>query len=187
MHRFLFVCLLAILAALPHLLAAPVPKRTNAKPAVINAVTEQHVQWVQLRLTSFAHIAVLRDQKVVELAIVRRYLRDPKDTKELIAWLEKNFHIEKVKDKNLLRISFLDGNAKEQAAIINVVVDYFLKNDVEPRKDLKRVEMTRRRLADPDYRRKRTAEQLGKMEEGIKQREEYIRTLPALVEHAKAP
>lgn len=189
MHRLTFVCLLAILAALPHVNAAPAPKRTNATPAVINAVTEQNRQGVQQRLVSRAHIAILQDKKAAELAIVRSHVRDPKDTKELIAWLEKNFRVERVKDTNRLRVSFEDGNAKEQAAIINVVVDDYLKTHVAPMRELfkKSAETLRQRLADPNARRRYTAEKLAKMEEGIKMNEERIQTLPALVEHAKAP
>lgn len=189
MHRFTCFCLFALIAALPHMQAAPAPKRTNAKPAVINAKTEQHVQWVQQRVISCAHIAILKDQKVADLAIVRGHVSDPKDTRELIAWLEKNFRVERVKGKNLIRVSFQEGNAKEQAAIINVVVDDFLKNQVVPRRDglKKTLEEYRRNLADPIIRRKYTAQRLAKAEEDLKKREEHIQTLPALVEHAKAP
>lgn len=189
MHRFTFVCLIAILAALPHMQAAPAPKRTNATPAVIKAGTETNIQWIQERVISCAHIAIHKDKIICELAIVRSRVHDPNNAKELVSWLEKNFRVERVKDKNLVSVSFQDGNAKEQAAIINLVVDDFLKKQVEPRRDLltKTVENSRRLLTEPKIRRRYTAEKLAKAEEALKKREEEIQKLPALVEHAKAP
>ncbi len=189
MCRFIFLFPLAIIAVLPHLQAAPAPKRTNAKPAVIKAGTETNIKCVQERVITCAHIAILRDSKVADLAIVRSHVSDPKDTRELIAWLEKNFRVERVKGKNLVLVSFQDGNAKEQAAIINVVVDDFLKNYVgSDRAALKKgLEISRRLLADPNSRRHLTAQELAKAKETLKEREEDLQKLPALVEHAKAP
>ena len=82
-----------------------------------------------------AHIAILRDKKVSELAIVRRHMKDPKDAKELIAWLEKNFRIECMPNTKLIRVNFRDGTPEEQAAIINLVVNDFLKNQVGSTRD----------------------------------------------------
>lgn len=189
MRSFAILCLIAIVAALPQSQAAPVPKRTSARPAVIKAGNQQHIQWVQERLVSYAHIAILQDKKVADLAIVRRHLQDPKDTKELIAWLEKNFRIERVKGKNLVRVSFQEGNAKEQGAIINAVVDYFLKNNVGSTRDhLTKVLRTMKASVEAERRAGNlTAEEAAKAEESFKKREEYIETLPALVEAAKVP
>jgi hypothetical protein len=189
MRRINFLCLVVLIAALPYTSAAPAPKRTNAKPAVINAGTEIHVKWVQERLVSCAHIAILQDKKVAELAIVRRHVSDPKDTKELVSWLEKNFRIERERDTNRLRVSFQDGNAKEQAAIINVVVDDFLKSAVGKRIETEKSIIERHKVILEKARRagKITAEDAAKTEEAIKKREERIKTFPALVEQAKAP
>lgn len=190
MRRFTFLCLLAISATLPYMEAAPAPKRTNARPAVIKAGTETYIQWVRERVISCAHIAILRDPKVAELAIVRSHVSDPKETRELIAWLERNFRVERVKGKNHVQIGFQDGDAKEQAAIINVVVDDFLKNQVGSRRETEKkwLERSRALLAAPITRRQHTAEELAKAEEDLlKKSEEYLQTLPALVEHAKVP
>ena len=187
MRSFAILCLIAIVTALPQGQAAPVPKRTNAKPAVINAGTEQHSRSVQERVVSLAHIAILEDKKVAELAIVRRHLHDLKDTRELISWLEKNFRIERVKGKNLIRVSFLDGNAKEQASIINVVVDHYLKTVIGSRRDHAMRAIKSIKDANDALRRRGrlTQEEAAEAEKAIEKREEDIRALPALVEHAQ--
>lgn len=189
MRPIIFLCLLAITAGLPRSQAAPAPKRTNATPAVINAGTEQHARSVQQRVVSLAHIAILEDKKVAEFVIVRRHLHDPKDTRELISWLEKNFRIERVKGKKLIRVSFQDGNAKEQAAIINLVVDHYLKTVIGSRRDhaTRALKRAKDRIDALRQRGKLTPEEATKAEEEFKKREEDIRSLPALVEHAKVP
>lgn len=189
MRRFTLLCLLAVFAVLPCMQAAPAPKRTNAKPAVIKAGTETNIQWVRERVITCAHIAIHADKNVSELAIVRSRVSDPNDAKELVSWLEKNFRIERVKGKNLVCVSFQDGNAKEQAAIINLVVDDFLKKQVGSRRDTltRSLERSRQRLADPIFRGRNTVQKLTEMEEGLKKSEEQIQALPALVEHAKVP
>ena len=123
------------------------------------------------------------------MAIVRRHVKDPKDAKELISWLEKNFQIERRPDTKLIYVRFRDGKPEEQAAIINIVVDDFLKNHVDNRRDSLTRLMNMDRAALDARRRngKVTAEQAAKVRESFKKREEYIKTLPALVEHAKAP
>lgn len=189
MRHFAFLWLLTVVSAPPHSQAAPVPKRTNAKPAVIDAGTELHARSVQERVVSLAHIAILDDKKVAEFAIVRRHLRDPKDTRELIAWLEKNFRIVRVKGKNLIRVSFQDGNAKEQAAIINLVVDHYLKTVIGSRRDHAMRAIKSIKDANDALRRrgKLTPEEAAEAEKAIEKREEDIRALPALVEHAQVP
>lgn len=189
MRRFTFFCLLAVFPVLPYMQAAPAPKRTNARPAVIKAGSETYIQWIRERVISCAHIAILRDQKVADLDIVRSHCSDPKDTKELVAWLEKNFRVEKVRGKNFVQIGFQDGSAKEQVAIINVVVDDFLKNQVGSRRDSekKSLKASRAFLTSPVMKRSFTAQELAKAEEALKEREENLQKLPALVEYAKVP
>ena len=58
MCRISFFCLLATLATLPHFQAAPAPKRTNAKPAIINAGTEKNIAGVSWYLVNFVRVAV---------------------------------------------------------------------------------------------------------------------------------
>lgn len=188
MCRFSCLCTFMFAIAPASIQAAPAPKRTNAKPAVINAGTDQHVKWVLQRLVSCAHIAILRDKKVAELAIVRRHLHDPKDTKELISWLEKNFRVECMPKTKLIHVSFRDGTPGEQAAIINLVINDFLKNQVGSQRDSLQRALERMKSAIEGRRRagKYTLEQATKAEEDFKKREEYIKTLPALVEPAKA-
>jgi hypothetical protein len=189
MCRFIFLGLLLSATTPNYLWAAPVPERKGAKPAVINAGTQQNLEWVQQRLVSYAHIAILQEKKVAELAIVRRHISDPKDTKELVSWLEKNFRFARVPDTKLLRVSFRDGTPEEQAAIINLVVEDFLKRQVGDRRDsmTQRIKSIRKWLADPDPRARRelTQEKLAEAEKLLDKHEEYIRTLPALVERAK--
>lgn len=182
MCRLTCFCLFALIAALPPMQAAPAPKRTNARAAVINAGTEKNIEAVSWYLVNFARIAVRENENVAKMDIIRRQ-------KDWESWLKKNLRFERVKDTNLVRVSFQDGNAKEQTAIINVVVDYYIKNDVVPRRDLlkKTVEDYRRRLVDPKIRRRYTAQRLAKAEEDLKEREENIQKLPALVEHAEVP
>lgn len=182
MRPITFLGLLAITAALPRSQAAPVPKRTNAKPAVIDAGTEKNIEGAIWYLVNWARVAVRENEKVANLDIVRRQ-------KDWEAWLKKNLCAERVKGKNLIHVSFQDGNAKEQAAIINVVVDYYLKNEVGRTRDSekKRLETLRSRFAARHRAGRITAEQAAKAEESFKEREESIRTLPALVEHAKTP
>ena len=182
MRPFTFLSPLAIVAALSYSQAAPVPKRTNAKPAVIDAGTERNIAGVLENVVSGARVGVRENKEVAGLAIVRRQ-------EDWEAWLKKNLRVERIKGTNLVHVSFQDGNAKEQAAIINVVVDYYLKNDVSSwrnhltceLKSIKDRVETRRQAG------KLTPEDAAKTEKAIKKREEYIRTLPALVEHSKAP
>ena len=181
MRSFLVLCLVTFIAALPDSQAAPAPKRTDAKPAVINAGTEQSVRWLQERLVSCAHIAIDQDKKVAELAIVRQQ-------KDLVPWLEKNFRIERIPDTKNIRVSFRDGNREEQAAIINLVVDDFLQTQVGSRRDSQTAGNKRatERLDEMLRRGMITAKERAKAEVKSKKDEEYVRKLPVLVEHAKA-
>lgn len=182
MRYITFVCLLAILAFLPQSQAAPVPKPTKAKPAVINAGTEKNIAGVLENIVWDARLAVRHNKDVADLPIVRQQ-------KDWEVWLKKNLRVERVNDTNLVRVSFQDGKSKEQTAIINVVVDYYLKNDVGSRREsLKRtLQRVKDRVESKRRAGKLTPEQAAKAEEGIKKREERIRTLPALVAHTKAP
>jgi uncharacterized protein involved in exopolysaccharide biosynthesis len=181
MRCFTFVCLLTIVAALPYSQAAPAPKRTDAKPAVINAGTQKNIVWILENVVSDARIAVRENKEVADLPIVRRQKKDWE------AWLNKNLRVERVERTNLVRVRFQDGNREEQVAIINAVVDYYLKNDIGSRRAslTALVKGSRQDLAELVARGKLTVEEVAKAEAGIKKREEYIRTLPALVEHAK--
>lgn len=182
MRHFTFFCLLSIVSALSQSQAAPVPKCTIAKPAVIDAGTEKNIDGVGWYLVNFARVAVRENEKIAGLPIIRRQ-------KDWEAWLKKNLRVERVKDTNLVRVSFQDGNAKQQAAIINVVVDYYLKNDIDSshghaEKAIKSVKDGVSHLRKTG---RLTPEYAAKAEKAINKHEEYIRTLPALVEHAIAP
>jgi uncharacterized protein involved in exopolysaccharide biosynthesis len=115
--------LLAVLVALPSSHAAPAPKRTNAKPAVIDAGKDKNVAGV---LAGLVHVApkVIRENKEVSDLVAIRHQYD------WGAWVKKNLRVERIKNTNFVRISFQDGNAKEQAVIINAVVGHYLKTDV---------------------------------------------------------
>jgi uncharacterized protein involved in exopolysaccharide biosynthesis len=180
MRRITFFCLLVIIVALPYSQAAPAPKRTNAKPAVINAGTEKNIRGVLENIVSGARIGVRENEKVANLNIVRRQ-------KDWESWLKKNLRVERVEGGNLVRVSFQDGNSKEQAAIINVVVDYYLKNDVGETRDSLTRSLKRARENVEGMRRagKITADRAAKAETVFKKREDYIQALPALVETAK--
>lgn len=182
MRGFTFLCLLAVVAVLPYTQAAPVPKSTMVKPAVIDARTENNVAWVLEGVAICSGGGLSEDKKVAELDIVR-------GQKDREAWLRKNIRVERVKNTNLVRVSFQDGNAKEQAAIVNAVVDYYLNRDVRERRNQEKQSLERSKARLDKWRRngKLTPEEAAKWEEELKKDEEYIRTFPALVEHAKAP
>jgi hypothetical protein len=69
------------------------------------------------------------------------------------------------------------------------VVNYFLKKRVGSVRASVMRDRERHRPAVKELgaRGKLTAAQVAKAEEGFRKDEEYIRTLPALIEHAKAP
>lgn len=182
MRRVIFLCLSVLIAALPNMQGAPAPKRTNAKPAVINAGAEKHITWVLDILEIHAPTAVRQNEKVANMDIVRRQ-------KDLEVWLKKNLRVASVKGKNLVHVSFQDGNPKEQATIINVVVDFYLNNDLRERRNFeKQMLKLDRAILDARRRAGRLAPQAeAEAEKNFKKREEYIRALPTLVEHAKAP
>jgi hypothetical protein len=183
MHRINFLCLAAIITVLPNSQAAPRPKRTSATPAVLKAGTESYIAGALESIVWDARVAVREDEKVSKMDIVRRQ-------KDWESWLKKNLRTERVKDTNRIHVSFLDGNAKEQAAIINVVVDYYLKSDIAGRRKFIE-EMLQSGLAGnaSEFRQGRlTAEQKAKRDEDAKKAaEKLIDELPKLVEHAKAP
>jgi uncharacterized protein involved in exopolysaccharide biosynthesis len=183
MRCFSFVCLVALVAVLPDIQAAPVPKPTDAKPAVINAGTENNVAWVLQRVVDHALIGVHENKKVADLPIVRRQ-------KDLDAWLKKNLRVERIPRTNHVRVRFREGKPEEQSAIINAAVDYYLKKIIGERRDTLTADLQKEkaRHADPRIRRKLkvSPEQVATAEKRLKEREEYIRNLPALVEHAKA-
>ncbi|MHB1423769.1 MAG: hypothetical protein ACYC3I_11355 [Gemmataceae bacterium] len=183
MHRFTFLCMAAIIAVLPYSQAAPRPKRTNAKPAVIDARTEKNIAGVLWNIVWDARVAVREDEKVSKMDIVRKQ-------KDWEAWLKKNLRVERVKETNLVHVSFQDGNAKEQAAIINIVVDYFLKNDIDPKRNFEETALrTALNGIAAEFRMGHiTAEEKAKREEGWREGcEKTIRELPKLIEHAKVP
>jgi uncharacterized protein involved in exopolysaccharide biosynthesis len=182
MRRFTCFCAFLLFIAPTGIQAAPAPKPTNAKPAVINAGTEKNIAGVLENVVWGARIAVRENKDVADLPIVRRQ-------KDWESWLKKNLRVERAKDTNLVRVSFQDGNAKEQAAIINVVVDHYLKNDIGSRRASLQKTLERMKGVIEGRRRagKLTPEQAAKADKDFKKREEYIKTLPALVEPAKTP
>jgi hypothetical protein len=176
-----FTCLCILLATLLSIVqAAPVPERKDAKPAVIDAGTEDNIPGLMESIVWGARVGVRENEKVAGLGIIRQQ-------KDWQGWLKKNLHLERVERTTLIRVSFKDGSREEQAAIINVVVDYYLKHDVDDtRASLKRaVELIRSCLRSDRRMGKITEEQFAKGMEDLKKREERIRRLPALVEHAK--
>jgi hypothetical protein len=178
-----FTCLFLLLLAstLGRVQAAPVPERKDAKPAVIDAGAEAGIAGVLEGVVWGARVGVRENEKVAGLELIRRQ-------KDWESWLKKNLRLERVKDTNLVRVSFQDGSPEEQATIVNVVVDYYLKHDVASTRDslTQSLKGTRDRYAALRRAGKVTEEELAKVEARLKKREEYIRTLPALVEHAKA-
>jgi hypothetical protein len=172
-------CFLLVAAQLT---AAPVPTPQVAKPAVLKAGTETNIQWIVTRVVSRAHIAVLQDDKTKDLPIVKRHKDD------LAPWLEKNFRIERPKEKNVVKVTFREGKPDEQEAIINAVVTDFLKSQVGKMRAMleKSQEDGRRLRSDDRLRPTMTPEEIAQGEEAAKQREEQIRALPALIEKAKA-
>ncbi|SRR5579875_2591129 len=125
MRGFTFLCLLALVAVLPQSQAAPAPKNVKA---VIDAGTEKNIAWVLESVMAYAPAAIRANEKVANLDIVRRQ-------KDLEAWLKKNLRVERIKGKNLIHVSFRGGNLREQVAIINAVVDYYLNNDLRERRN----------------------------------------------------
>lgn len=190
-RRFCFSLILIAVASVP-LLSAPVPAKKNAKPAVISAGTEVWIRDIEESIPLMARYAILHNQQTHKMAIIRKYITDWKTLpkKEWDAcdkWLKKSLHFERVKGKNLVRISFQDGNADEQAAIINVVVDYYLKAIGERRESLtKNLKTIKNGLENARRNLRITETRLAKADKDMKDHEEYIRNLPKLVEHAKA-
>jgi hypothetical protein len=109
--------------SLTYVQAAPVPKHKDATPAIIDAGTQEQIAAVIENVTWGARVGVREDKKVAGLDIIRRQ-------KDWESWLKKNLRFERIEDTNRVRIGFRDGSPQEQAAIINVVVDYYLKTDV---------------------------------------------------------
>lgn len=183
-----------VIAAVPIMLfSAPVPLRKNAKPAVLSAGSEIWIRDIKETIPLTARYAIVHDEKAHKIAILRKHLTAWKSApqKEWDAfdkWLKKNFLVERVKGKNLVRISFKDGNRDEQAAIINVVVDYYLKKDIEDRRnELNRLIRLTRGLKERNRRDPRkTKEDLADSDKEIKKLEDRIGDLPKLVERAKA-
>lgn len=176
MCRFICVSLLLIAAVPMPLFSAPVPKRKTAKPAIIDAGKEASVDDIECRIPILARYAIRDDKKVSKMAIIRKHITHfkPLQKEEWDAfdkWLKKNLRIERVKDKNLVHISFRDGNAEEQAAIINASVDFYLKEEIDSRR--KSIVELFKKTGDGG-------------QESLKKQKELLQKLPKLVEHAKA-
>ena len=181
MRSFTCFCLLLFATTSIRVQAAPAPKHKDATPAIIDAGCEKNIAWILERFVSCGRIGVHQNEKVAGLDIIRRQ-------KDLESWLKKNLRLERVKGSNHVQISFHDGSPREQAAIINAVVDFYLGNDVKSRRDssMRTVKILRDTLDNPRRHGKMTAEQLAEMEKSINKREEYIRTLPTLLKYAKS-
>jgi hypothetical protein len=183
MRSFTCFCLLLFATTSIRVQAAPAPKHKDATPAVIDAGCEDHIAGVMESVVIWARVGVRENKKVAGLAIVCRQ-------KDWEAWLKKNLRFERIEGTNRVRVSFRDGNREEQAAIINAVVDYYLTKDVGSRRDSMTVGLKKLRDSFNASRRNRpgktTAKQVAEAEESFKKKEERIRRLPTLVEHAKA-
>lgn len=115
---------LGLLAAtLLNVQAAPAPKPKNATPAVLDAGREDHIAGVMEDIVDWARVGVRENKKVADLDLIRRQ-------KDWESWLKKNLRFEKIKDSSRFRLGFREGSPQEQAAIINVVVDCYLKKVV---------------------------------------------------------
>jgi hypothetical protein len=183
MRSFTCFCLLLFATTSIRVQAAPAPKHKDATPAVIDAGCEKNIAWILERFVSCGRIGVHQNENVAGLDIIRRQ-------KDLESWLKKNLRFERIEGTNRVRVSFRDGNREEQAAIINAVVDYYLTKDVGSRRDSMTVGLKKLRDSFNASRRNRpgktTAKQVAEAEESFKKKEERIRRLPTLVEHAKA-
>lgn len=180
MRRFTCVCLLLFIAPSAQVTSAPVPESKDAKPAIINAGSEANIAGVLENIVWGARVGVRENKKVSELPII-------KGQKDWEAWLKKNLRVERVADTKLVRVSFRDGSREDQAAIINVVVDYYLINDIGRRRATLKSDLEQSRVivAQLAARGKFTAKEVAEAEKSIKKAEERIRALPSLVEHAK--
>jgi hypothetical protein len=182
MPRFACISLFLLAAALSRVQATPAREAKPAKPAIIDAGREQNIAGVLDVIVMDARVAVRENKDVAELPIIRRQ-------KDWEAWLKKNLCVERIPETNHVRVSFRDGNADEQAAIINVVVNYYLDTDVARRREfhLKAIKSSKAALEDKVRIGLITAEQKAKAEEKLKKYEEdNLRTLPALIESAWA-
>lgn len=179
MRHVLFLSLLTVVIALPYSEAAPAPKRTEAKPAVIDVGNEKNIAWVSDGVVSGAWGAVRQNKDVAALPIVRQQ-------KDRDSWLKKKLRFEKVEGSTRVRISLRDGKLEEQAAIINAAVDDFLKREVARRRaSVERSLRSHKGRADR-LRRSGKADEAAEWENRAKRDEKELRTLPALVEQAKA-
>lgn len=176
------ICLLAILVALTSSHAAPAPKRTNAKSAVIDAGNDKNVAGVLASLVHGAPLVIRENKEVSDLVAIRHQY-------DWGAWVKKNIRVERVKGTSLVRVSFLDGTAKEQAVIINAVVEHYLKTDVGGKRNSLTLllELLKDELAAKRQGGVLTPEEEAKAVQKIKKCEERIQALPSLVERAKAP
>lgn len=185
MRHLLCVSLLtAITIVLPNSKAAPAPKRTDAKPAVIDAGTEKNIAGVldNLAAGSGAQLrALFHKKKLIKLEIVRQQ-KDPR------AWLGKNLRVERAEGKNLIRVSIPVGTPTEQAMIVNAVVDEYLEEVGRRRASLREfIQSSRQLIQGAVGVGKMTQKEAAEGEETLKKREEYVRSLPSLRERAKAP
>jgi hypothetical protein len=178
----LLACILLVLAALlSRAQATPAPEPKRANPAILDAGREQNIAGLVEFVVAFARVAVREDEEVAGWDLIRRQ-------KDWEAWLKKNLCVERIPETNHVRVSFRDGNATEQAIIVNLVVNYYLRIYVASRRDftmdgIKQVKLI---LADLCRRGRITAEERAKREEAfLKREEEYLRTLPKLLEPAK--
>jgi uncharacterized protein involved in exopolysaccharide biosynthesis len=177
MRYFSFVCLFAFVAMLPDSQAAPAPKRIAA---IIDAGSDKNIEGVLEDVVDHARVGVREHPEVSKLPIVRQH------KKNLGAWLKKNLRLERIPRTNRVYVRFREGNQEEQAAIINAIVDSYLKEIVGKRRASFIHELnTYKRASDAMRRRGKTIDLVQEAKD-IKKREERVRTLPALVEHAKS-
>jgi hypothetical protein len=116
---------------------------------------------------------------------------------EDVAWMKQNLKAEYLQGTGVLRISMIVGSRREQALLVNAVVQAYFRLEVDRAKqnceqDLeltkKAVKMWQQSLGTEDAERKRKIEQgIALLKVQIKQCEDALRTLPRLLDLAEVP
>jgi hypothetical protein len=119
------------------------------------------------------------------------------NNEEDIAWLAKNLKVENLDGTGVLRIYLAVGSRREQALLVNAIVDAHIRLEVHPKKEHleKTIEMIQKDLKTETKllatakgeNKKRIEQAIIQIKDNLKRSEEEIRTLPRLLELADEP
>lgn len=172
-----------------------IPKKSNQLETIRNRRSQ--IDSVKSRFTLYEAIRRLKSVDLPSFPKKSKGKGVENDHDEDVAWLAQNLKVEFLDGTGALRISLATGSHREQALLINAIIHTYFKGEVRRKqehfeKNLESLHQLLRKLkekvdGEKGEDKRLIQRRIDEVQEGIKQNEDALRTLPKLLELADVP